>query len=128
MYSDTKLRLVTASFDETARIWDAESGKEVGVLKGHTGPVRAAAFSTDGKRVVTASQDSTARVWDAESGKEIAVLKGHDGVVITAAFSGDGKRVVTASSDETARTTFMKPPLPRPCARSLRRILRQEKL
>ena len=88
---------MTASDDSTARIWDAESGKEIAVLKGHDGAVRSAAFSGDGKRVVTASADKTARIWDAESGKEIAVLKGHDGSVQSAAFSGDGKRVVTAS-------------------------------
>ena len=69
--------MVTASGDNTARIWDAESGKEIAVLKGHAGRVISAAFSADGKRVVTASDDKTARIWDAESGKEIAVLKGH---------------------------------------------------
>ncbi len=69
--------MVTASSDSTARIWDGESGKEIAVLKGHTGSVQSAAFSPDGKRVVTTSSDATARIWDAESGKEIAVLKGH---------------------------------------------------
>jgi hypothetical protein len=92
---------VTASDDKTARIWDAESGKEVAVLKGHPLPVHIAAFSGDGKRVVTASWD--ARIWDAESGKGIAVLKGHDRSMSSAAFSGDGKRVVTASRDNIAR-------------------------
>jgi hypothetical protein len=56
--------VVTASGDKTARIWDAESGKEIAVLKGHTGSVWSAAFSGDGKRVVTASADRTARIWD----------------------------------------------------------------
>ena len=106
---------MTASFDNTARLWEAESGKQIAVLKGHTGvgvrarrsaptasassprlpttrrgcgtpraasrsrslkghtgSVRSAAFSPDGKRIVTASEDNTARLWDAESGKEIA--------------------------------------------------------
>ncbi len=80
-FSGDGKRVVTASQDDTARIWDAESGKEIAVLKGHTGGVNTAAFSGDGKRVVTASDDKTARIWDAESGKEIAVLKGHAGTV-----------------------------------------------
>jgi WD40 repeat protein len=75
-FSPDGKRVVTASGDDTARLWDAESGKEIAVLKGHTGPVSSAAFRPDGKRVVTASFDN-ARLWDAESGKEIAVLKGH---------------------------------------------------
>jgi hypothetical protein len=73
------------------------------LLKVHTGAVRSAAFSPDGKRVVTVSDDNTARIWDAERGSEIASLKGHTGTVLSAAFSPDGKRVVTASIDRTAR-------------------------
>jgi hypothetical protein len=102
-FSGDGTRVVTASDDDTARIWDAESGKEMTVLKGHDNPVYAAAFSADGKSVVTASFDTNARIWDAESGKEIAILKGHDHSLWSAAFSGDGQRVVTASQDKTAR-------------------------
>jgi WD domain, G-beta repeat len=99
---DGKL-VVTASDDNTARIWDAESGREIVVLKGHTGSVGTAAFSADGKRVVTASWDHTARIWNAEGGTEIVVLKDPNSGVLSAAFSADGKRVVTASMDHTAR-------------------------
>jgi dipeptidyl aminopeptidase/acylaminoacyl peptidase len=94
---------VTASRDNTARLWDAETGTEIAVSNAHEGPVFSAAFSPDGKRVVTASADSTARLWDAETGTEITVLKGHEALVNSAAFSPDGKRVVTASEDSTAR-------------------------
>ena len=51
-FSDDGKRVVTASEDRTARVWDAESGKEIAVLKGHDDDVNAAAFSGDGKRVV----------------------------------------------------------------------------
>ena len=67
------------------RIWEAESGKQLAAVNGHT--VRTAAFSGDGERVVTAAWETTARIWDAESGKQIAVLKGHDQWVKTAAFA-----------------------------------------
>jgi hypothetical protein len=96
-------RVLTASSDNTARIWDAESGKGIAVLKGHTDVVYAAAFSGDDKRVVTASRDKTARIWDADSGNEIALLKDHAANVDSAAFSGDGKLVVTAPGDNTVR-------------------------
>jgi DNA-binding beta-propeller fold protein YncE len=104
-FSPDGKHIVTASWDKTARVWDAETGKPIGEpLTGHTGSVRSAAFSPDGKRIVTASEDKTARLWDAETGKPIGEpLTGHTGSVRSAAFSPDGKRIVTASHDMTAR-------------------------
>jgi hypothetical protein len=96
-------RVVTASDDGTAGVWDTTSGHEIAVLMGHTGSVRSAAFSPDGKRVVTASGDGTARLWDPADGREIAVLKGHTKDVVSAVFSRDGKWVVTASRDGKVR-------------------------
>jgi WD40 repeat protein len=63
---------LTASYDITARVWDAQSGQSLAVLKGHDAWVNTAAFSPDGQRVVTASLDKRARVWDAQSGKSLA--------------------------------------------------------
>ena len=100
-FSPGGARIVTASFDKTARVWDAASGQELARL-GHDGWVFAASFSPDGSRIVTASEDKTARVWDAASGRELAKL-GHDGWVFAASFSPDGSRIVTASEDKTAR-------------------------
>ncbi len=96
-------RIVTASKDGTARIWDTQSGALVAVLSGHEGWVYGASFSPDGGRIVTASLDGTARIWDAQSGALVAVLSGHKGYVASASFSPDGGRIVTTSSDETAR-------------------------
>ena len=63
-FSPDGKRVVTASYDSTAHIWDADSGKEIAQLKGHAGWEWSAGFSPDGKRVVTASFDRTARIWD----------------------------------------------------------------
>src|SRR5262249_50008117 len=52
--------IVTASWDATARIWDAVTGKEVRVLRGHRCSLRSASFSTDGRRVLTVS---SGKVW-----------------------------------------------------------------
>ena len=95
--------VVTASNDNTARIWDAATGASVLELRGHTAPVVSAVFSPDGKSVVTASWDDTARIWDASTGGQLAELRGHTGSVVSALFSPDGKFIVTASADDTAR-------------------------
>jgi WD40 repeat protein len=96
-------RFVTASWDNTARIWDVASGTQAASLDAHEDGVTCAAYSPDGTRIVTGSFDSSASVWDAATGAEIAVLSGHDGAVNSAAFSPDGARVVTSSPDKTAR-------------------------
>ena len=54
--------IVTASDDATARIWDAESGREVFTLNGHEDGIRAIARNADGSRIATASEDQTARI------------------------------------------------------------------
>ena len=56
---------MTASDDMTARIRDAQSGKQQLVLKGHKLGVWSAVFSPDGELVATTSVDTTARVWNA---------------------------------------------------------------
>jgi WD40 repeat protein len=63
-FSPDGSRIVTASQDGTARIWDAGTGKEIAALHGHESAVVSAVFSPDGSRVLTASWDGTARIWD----------------------------------------------------------------
>src|ERR1700691_2043548 len=96
-------RIVTASWDGTARVWDTKTGDKLAVLVGHKAWVNSAAFSPDGSRVVTASADKTARIWNAKTGALLTTLTGHTDWVRTAAFSPDGSRVVTAADDNTAR-------------------------
>jgi WD40 repeat protein len=102
-FSPDGSRVVTASRDKTARLWDTNTGKALGEPMLHEGTVYSAVFSAGGDRVVTASSDQTARLWDAHTGKAMGETMAHEGPVYVAAFSGDGRRVVTASSDNTAR-------------------------
>src|SRR5262249_5961640 len=84
-FSPDLSRIITASGDMTARIWDAATGKEMLVLHGHEDTVRSAGFSPDGSRILTASADKTARIWDAATGKQMVVLHGHAGELRSAA-------------------------------------------
>ena len=69
-------------------------------LKGHTGAINSAVFSSDGKRIVTGSEDRTARIWDAESGREL--LKWNT-VGSVAVFSPDGTKVITSRTHENVQ-------------------------
>src|SRR5262249_27456 len=95
--------IVTASEDSTARVWNAETGKVIAVLKGHHKTVWSAAFSRDGVRVITGSDDMTAGIWNAETGELLAVLSGPDNGVYHPVFSPGGAKIAPASGDYTAR-------------------------
>jgi WD40 repeat protein len=102
-YSPDSKQIVTTGSDQTARVWDAATGKLLTVLRGHDATVQSVQFSPDGKKIVTSSSDQTARIWDTATGEELVVLRGHNDIVIDAQFSPIGQQIVTASYDGTAR-------------------------
>ncbi|MBM4068581.1 MAG: hypothetical protein FJ271_06500 [Planctomycetes bacterium] len=126
VYSRDGRRIITTSWDRTARVWDAATGKPLLVLRGHIMGVHHAAFSAEGKRIVTSSDDETARVWDAETGSELFTLAGHKAAVLTAVFSPDGKHVATASADGSARVWPLDP-LPLARSRKPRELTPEER-
>ncbi|CAN1546780.1 WD40 domain containing protein [Caulobacteraceae bacterium] len=96
-FSPDGSRIVTASEDCSARIWDANTGQQILKFLGHGAPVVGAMFSSDGTRVLTWSHDQTARVWEAECGIELCLLRGAGGSFKRASFSPDGAQVLTLS-------------------------------
>ncbi|MBC8352054.1 MAG: protein kinase [Planctomycetes bacterium] len=103
-FSPDGQRIVTASWDNSARIWSAVSGvAELKLIGGHTGYVNSAVFSPKGEFVLTASDDRTVKLWGSRSGDDIRSFEGHTGRVRSAMFSPDGTLVLTASEDKTAR-------------------------
>jgi WD40 repeat protein/tetratricopeptide (TPR) repeat protein len=102
-FSPDGRRLLTASADKTARVWDATTGQPLTPPLKHEGTVHHAAFSPDGRRVLTASEDQTARLWDATTGEPVAPPMRHESPVLRATFSPNGRRLVTAAWDGTAR-------------------------
>ena len=97
--SDSK-KVATGSEDKTARVWDANSGQELFVLKGHTETINSVAWRPDGQRIVTTSEDKMAKVWDIQTSgshyvKEPLSLVGYVNEAGAVASTLDGKWVVT---------------------------------
>jgi WD40 repeat protein len=94
---------VSASNDETIRIWDSDTGKMVlGPLRGHTDYLYNTVFSPDGRCILSASRDGTIRVWNSQSGDMVlGPLGGHTSGVRFAIFSTDRHHILSCSRDST---------------------------
>ena len=68
---------MSASKDQTLKVWDARTGEERRTLHGHTDGVSGCAISPAGDFIVSASSDQTLKVWDARTGEERRTLRGH---------------------------------------------------
>ncbi|AMV21046.1 protein kinase domain-containing protein [Planctomyces sp. SH-PL14] len=103
-FSPDGAKVVTGSWDNSAKIWQAETGQALLKLEhGHDGYINATVYSPDGRLILTASDDGTAKLWDAATGKILRTLKGHTDRVRSATFSRDGSQILTTSNDKTAR-------------------------
>jgi WD40 repeat protein len=71
-FSPDGQRIVTASADHTAQVWNAGTGQLLAKLEGHTDEVLQAVFSPDGRRILTAIADHTARVYRVITLQELA--------------------------------------------------------
>jgi tetratricopeptide (TPR) repeat protein len=96
-------RFVSTSTDQTASVWNIETGEEIATLRGHSGAITGIAVNRTGTYIFTGSDDGTARIWDSETGRVVSSLSGHHGNVIAIALTSDGKSLVTGSLDGSAR-------------------------
>ena len=102
-FSPDDQKILSASRDRTARLWDRKSGKLLDEFQqGHHYLATAAVFFPGGARFLTAAFDETARIWDVSSGLQIRTLEG-TGLSAAATISPDGKLIATGSDKGTAR-------------------------
>jgi WD40 repeat protein len=107
-YSPDGRWLVTAGDENTVRIWDVDTGREVRPpFRGHTGDIYAVAVSPNGRWIASGGEDSTVKVWDSHTGTLVRNFRGHMGVVSSLAFSSNDL-LISGSRDRTAMVWDLK--------------------
>jgi hypothetical protein len=91
---------------QSAKIWDANTGRLLIDLKERTRAVSCAMFSPDGRLAVTASPfDKAAKVWDAKTGELLFELM-QESQLYVAYFSADGQRIVTSGMEKETKRVW----------------------
>lgn len=94
---------ITGRFEQTVKLWNLATKKEIFKFTGHSLPIRSLCFSPDGKYIASASLDKTIRIWSLETLKEKFKLTGHIAGVNSVRFSPNGLLIATGSDDRTIR-------------------------
>ncbi|KAG0299899.1 hypothetical protein BGZ98_009665 [Dissophora globulifera] len=91
--------LITGSYDNTAKVWNIETGECLRTLTGHALCVRALHF--DDAKLITGSMDRTLKIWNYHTGQCIRTLQGHTDGVVTLDF--DSRILASGSVDATIK-------------------------
>ena len=89
--------------DGTVRLWDAGTGRSLGILHGCGLAGRVVAVCADGRLVAGGGEDGTVQLWAVDTGQSVATLRGHTGAVRSVAPSADRRLVATGGFDGTVR-------------------------
>ena len=102
-FSSDDSKAISASSDNTVKIWDSSTGNIELNFTEHNDAVMSGRFSSDDSKVISSSYDGIVKIWDAITGDVELNFTGHDDSVTSANFSHDDSKVISASSDNTVK-------------------------
>ena len=99
--SDGKQIISGGNINNSLKLWDAATGKQILSLAGDTDIVYAVTFSPDGRYGLSGSANNTIKLWNMTTGKEIKAFVGHtkDDLILSVSFSPDSRYILSGGSD-----------------------------
>ncbi len=95
--------LVSASFDQTLKLWDVGSRTAIRTMEGHTGIVLSVAVSPDGTLIASGASDNSIRLWEVPQNDPTRTFKAVDGESLAVALAPDGKTLAVAGATGVVR-------------------------
>ena len=103
LFSSDGKQILSSSVNETIKLWDVETGREIRTFPQHTNGTNILSLSPDGRQFLSSSRDNTIKLWDITTGDEIKNFSGHLDYVYSLSFSPDGEQFLSGSRDNTIK-------------------------
>ncbi len=103
VFSPDSSWVASGAADNTIRLWEVASGRELRALSGHKNWIKSLALSNKGVMLASGSNDQTIKLWDVNSGSVIHTLGGHIGSVDVLVFSPDDRWLISGSNDHAIK-------------------------
>ncbi len=103
MFAPDASWVASGSADNTIRLWDVASGRELRALVGHKNWIKSLALNRSGEVLASGSNDHTVKLWNVASGSELRTLSGHASSVDALAFSPDDRWLISGGNDHTIK-------------------------
>jgi ribosome assembly protein 4 len=107
-FSPSSNWLVSASFDQTIKLWNGFTGHFIAAFLGHTAPIYTCSWSPDNTMVASGSRDGLVKIWNVVNKKLVKSLTGHKGDVFVVEWSPDGSAVVSGGKDGSLKLWSVK--------------------
>ncbi len=91
--------LASGSADNSIRLWDVDSSRELRAFRGHKNWIKSIAVNRTGELLASGSNDRTVKLWNVSSGREVSTFEGHGGPVEVVLFSPDDRWIISGSTD-----------------------------
>ena len=100
-------QIASAGEEADIHLWQVDTGRRIGILKGHTDKVTCLAMSFNGQTLISGSQDKTIRFWDLKERKIIRTFggyfNGHLSEVVALALTSDGQTLISCGADNSLK-------------------------